>query len=93
MDHIRWGVLSTAKIGREKVIPATQRSQYGRVTAIASRDMARAKAVAGELGIEKALRSYQELLADRSVDAVYNRLASPWLRQSNWPASLLRTPN
>ena len=59
MDKIRWGVLSTAKIGREKVIPATQRSQSGVVTAIASRDLARAATVAAELGIEKAYGSYQ----------------------------------
>jgi predicted dehydrogenase len=71
MDKIRWGVLSTAKIGREKVIPATQRSQFGVVTAIASRDLARAKSVAAELGIEKPYGSYQELLSDRNVDAVY----------------------
>lgn len=71
MDKIRWGILSTAKIGREKVIPATQRSQTGVVTAIASRDPSRAKTVAAELGIEKAYGSYQELLADRNVDAVY----------------------
>lgn len=71
MDKIRWGVLSTAKIGRQKVIPATKRSQFGAVTAIASRDLARAKAVAAELGIEKAYSSYQELLSDRNVDAVY----------------------
>jgi predicted dehydrogenase len=70
-DKIRWGVLSTAKIGREKVIPAIQRSQLGVVTAIASRALARAKLQAGQLGIEKAYGSYQELLADRNVDAVY----------------------
>jgi predicted dehydrogenase len=71
MDKIRWGILSTAKIGREKVIPATQRSQSGVVTAIASRDLSRAKKVAAELGIEKTYGSYQELLSDRNVDAVY----------------------
>src|SRR3989304_1059384 len=71
MDKIRWGVLSTARIGREKVIPAIQRSQLGVVTAIASRDLARAKAAASELGIEKPYGSYQELLSDRNVDAVY----------------------
>jgi predicted dehydrogenase len=74
MDKIRWGILSTAKIGREKVIPATQRSQTGVVTAIASRDLSRAKKVAAELGIEKAYGSYQELLSDRNVDAIYNPL-------------------
>src|SRR5262245_37258489 len=71
MDKIRWGVLSTAKIGREKVIPATQRSQFGVVTAIASRDLARARAVATELEIEKLYGAYQQLLSDRNVDAVY----------------------
>jgi predicted dehydrogenase len=74
MSKIRWGVLSTAKIGRKQVIPATQKSQLGTVTAIASRDMARAKAVAGELGIARAYPSYQDLLADKDIDAVYNPL-------------------
>jgi predicted dehydrogenase len=71
MDKIRWGVLSTAKIGRERVIPATQRSQFGVVTAIASRDLARARSVAAELGIEKSYGAYQQLLSDRNVDAIY----------------------
>jgi predicted dehydrogenase len=74
MDKIRWGVLSTAKIGRVHVIPATNRGRFGKVVAVASRDLARAKTVAAELGIEKAYGSYQELLADRDVDAVYNPL-------------------
>jgi predicted dehydrogenase len=74
VDRIRWGVLSTAKIGVEKVIPAIQRSQRGRVTAIASRDKARAQAAAGKLGIEKAYGSYAELLADPDIDAIYNPL-------------------
>ena len=83
MDKIRWGVLSTAKIGREKVIPATQRSQFGAVTAIASRDLSRAQdRRPRELGIEKAYGSYQELLSDRNVDAIYiplpNHLHVPW---------------
>ena len=47
MDKIRWGNLSTAKIGREKVIPAIQLSQFGEVTAIASRDLARAQGGGG----------------------------------------------
>jgi predicted dehydrogenase len=67
-------VLSTAKIGREKVVPATQCSETGTVTAIASRDLARAQAVAQKLGIEKAYGSYEELLADPDVDAIYNPL-------------------
>jgi predicted dehydrogenase len=74
MAKIRWGVLSTAKIGRVHVIPATQKSELGVVTAIASRDLARAKSVAAELGIEKAYGSYQDLLADADIDAIYNPL-------------------
>src|SRR3954447_7839423 len=71
MNKIRWGVLSTAKIGREKVIPATQRSELGTVVAIASRDPSRASEVAKQRGIERAYASYDELLADADVDAVY----------------------
>jgi predicted dehydrogenase len=86
MDKIRWGILSTAKIGRQKVIPAIQRSQLGTVTAIASRDLARARSAAGELGIEKAFGSYQELLSDRNVDAVYiplpNHLHVRWSQRA-----------
>jgi predicted dehydrogenase len=74
MSKIRWGVLSTAKIGRELVIPAIQRSGRGVVAAIASRDRARAAAVAEALGIPKAYGSYAELLADPEIDAVYNPL-------------------
>jgi predicted dehydrogenase len=86
MEKIRWGVLSTAKIGREKVIPAIQRGQFGTVTAIASRDLARARAVAAELDIEKPYGSYQQLLSDRNIDAVYislpNHLHVRWAIRS-----------
>jgi predicted dehydrogenase len=82
MDKIRWGVLSTAKIARQLVIPATQQSQFGTVTAIASRDLARARSAAADLEIAKAYGSYEELLADPDVDAVYNPLPNhmhvPW---------------
>src|SRR5689334_16303075 len=82
MQKIRWGVLSTAKIGREKVIPATQRSQLGSVVAIASRDLALAKDIAVKLKIERAHGSYDDLLADPNVDAVYiplpNHMHVPW---------------
>ena len=82
MAKIRWGVLSTANFGRRQMIPAIQQSEFSEVTAIASRDQARATAVATELGIEKAHGSYQKLLADEDVDAVYiplpNHLHVPW---------------
>lgn len=71
MEPVRFGIISTAKIGREKVIPAMQRSEHCRIEAIASRDLARAKAVAADLGIAKAYGSYAELLADPEIDAVY----------------------
>ena len=74
MSDVRWGVLSTARIGLEKVIPGIQRSRRGTVTAIASRDLGRAQAAAAELGIDKAYGSYEELLADPDIDAVYNPL-------------------
>ncbi len=74
MDKIRWGVLSTAKIARQLVIPAVQQSQLGTVTAIASRDLDKAQAEAAELGIEKAYGTYEALLSDPDVDAIYNPL-------------------
>jgi predicted dehydrogenase len=79
---LRWGVLSTAKIGLNKVIPGMQRGELCSVEAIASRDLATAQAAAGKLGIAKAYGSYEELLADPDVDAVYiplpNHLHVPW---------------
>jgi predicted dehydrogenase len=74
MSKVRWGILSTAKIGTEKVIPAMQQCQYGSVEAIASRNLESAQAAAGKLNIAKAFGSYEELLADPEIDAVYNPL-------------------
>lgn len=74
MQSVNWGIISTAKIGREKVIPAMQRSRHCHVQAIASRDLATAQRVAAELGIPKAYGSYEDLLADPEIDAVYNPL-------------------
>ncbi|WP_159586795.1 Gfo/Idh/MocA family protein [Chelativorans xinjiangense] len=67
----RWGILSTAKIGREFVIPQLLDAENGVVTAIASRDEARAKAVAERFGIPHAFSSYEALLASPEVDGVY----------------------
>ena len=74
MKKIRWGVLSTAKIGREKVIPALQKSAHNHVLAICSRDAQSARRVADELQIERAYGTYEELLADPDIDAIYNPL-------------------
>jgi predicted dehydrogenase len=82
MDRVRWGILSTADIGMKKVTPAIQRSRNGEVVAIASRDPDRATAAAAELGIAAAYGSYEALLADDDVDAIYlplpNDLHAPW---------------
>ena len=82
MNKVRWGVLSTAKIGLEKVIPAMQQGHYSQVTAIASRSLDKAQRAAAQLGIPKSYASYEELLADPDVDAIYNPLPNhlhvPW---------------
>ncbi|MDQ6674926.1 MAG: Gfo/Idh/MocA family oxidoreductase [Chloroflexota bacterium] len=82
MRKIRWGVLSTARIGTNQVIPAMQQGSLCQVTAIASRDAQRAAKVAETLEIPKAYGSYAELLADPEVDAVYiplpNEQHVPW---------------
>ena len=74
MKKVIWGVLSTAKIGREKVIPALQKSEFCDVRAIASRSLPRARELADKLGIAQAYGSYEELLADPAIEAVYNPL-------------------
>ena len=77
MQTIRWGVLSTAAIGIDKVIPAMQAGTLTRVDAIASRSLARAQASAAALGIARAYGSYEELLDDPEIDAIYNPLPNP----------------
>ena len=81
-NKLRWGVLSTANIGLRKVIPAMQRGRYTSVAAIASRDLGRAQQAAAALGIPTAYGSYEELLADPNLDAIYNPLPNqlhvPW---------------
>ena len=73
-NTVRWGILSTAKIGTEKVIPAMQQGELSRITAIASRDADRARAAADALGIPNSHGSYEDLLADPEIDAIYNPL-------------------
>src|SRR5918994_4184557 len=74
MEPVRLGVISTAKIGIQKVIPAMQQCQHCRIVAIASRDPTRAEAAAAALGIPKAYGSYAELIQDPEIEAVYNAL-------------------
>lgn len=71
---VRWGIISTANIGMTKVTPGIMKSPHSVVTAISSRDPERARAAADRLGIERAYGSYEEMLADPEIDAVYNPL-------------------
>jgi predicted dehydrogenase len=79
---VRWGVLSTANIGLKKVLPGMQKGQYSCIAAIASRDLKKARQAATALGIPTAYGSYEELLADPNIDAIYNPLPNqlhvPW---------------
>jgi predicted dehydrogenase len=81
-SELRWGILSTADIGRHKVVPAIQAARRCRVVAVGSRDLTRGEAYARELGIPRAYGSYDEVLADPEVDAVYiplpNHLHADW---------------
>jgi len=74
MKKVVWGVLSTAKIGTVKVIPGMQKGALCDLRAIASRSLASAREAADKLGIPKAYGSYEELLADPEIEAVYNPL-------------------
>lgn len=82
MRKVRWGIISTARIGTEKVIPAMQQSQNCEIIAIASREADKAKKAAEKLDIQKYYGSYQELLEDPEIDAIYNPLPNhlhvPW---------------
>jgi predicted dehydrogenase len=79
---LRFGVLSTANIGLKKVLPGMQKGEHTTVAAIASRDLKKAQEAAAALGIPKAYGSYEELLADPEIDAIYNPLPNqyhvPW---------------
>lgn len=71
---VRVGILSTANIGRGRVIPALKHCRNLEVAAVASRSLDKAQAFANDLGIAKAYGSYAELLADPAIDAIYNPL-------------------
>jgi predicted dehydrogenase len=81
-QKVRWGVLGAARIATRKVIPAMQQGEWSEVVAIASRDLEKARHAAAELNIPKAFGSYEEVLADPEVEAVYiplpNHLHVPW---------------
>ena len=79
---LKWGILSTAKIGIEQVIPAILASENGIVAAIASRNATKAQQVASRFAIPNAFGSYEELLACRDIDAVY--IALPCAMHAEW---------
>jgi predicted dehydrogenase len=82
MQKVRWGVLGVSKIATTKVIPAMQRGEWCELAGIASRDRAKAQEAARSLGIPKAYGSYEEMLEDPEIEAVYNPLPNhmhvPW---------------
>ncbi|MEI5679114.1 MULTISPECIES: Gfo/Idh/MocA family protein [unclassified Mesorhizobium] len=80
----RWGVLSTAKIAREQLLPAIADAQNGVISAIASRDAQKARALADRFGAPQAFGSYDELLASDTVDGVYIPL--PTSQHVEWAA-------
>ncbi|EGF91516.1 oxidoreductase family, NAD-binding Rossmann fold family protein [Asticcacaulis biprosthecium C19] len=74
MKRIVWGVLSTAKIGMNKVIPALLKSDQIRVKGIGSRNLVNAQQAVAALGLEQAYGAYEELLADPEIEVIYNPL-------------------
>jgi predicted dehydrogenase len=82
MSKLQWGVLSTSKFARTKMIPAIRHCAFAEVAAIASRDAVKAQEIAAEAGIPKIYGSYEELLADPKIDVIYNPLPNnlhvPW---------------
>jgi predicted dehydrogenase len=82
MKKVKWGILGAASIAVRKVIPGMQKGSCGEIAAIASRDKKKAEEAAGKLGIPKAYGSYEELLRDGEIEAIYNPLPNhlhvPW---------------
>jgi predicted dehydrogenase len=82
MTKLRWGVLGTSNFARNKFLPALQKSEHATVAAIASRDLKKAQSVATQFGIEKSYGDYDALLADKTIDVIYNPLPNhlhvPW---------------
>jgi predicted dehydrogenase len=79
--QLRWGVISTANIGKKRLNPAIQASTNGELVAVASRDASKAQAFAEESGIPRFYGSYEELLADPEIDAVFNPLPNSLHRE------------
>jgi hypothetical protein len=88
---IRWGVLGTANIAIKRFIPGVRASSNGVVSAIAARERVRAEAIATQLEIPHAYGSYDALLADPEIDAIYiplpNAMHAEWPRDAGSPCS------
>src|ERR1700687_5615905 len=82
MKKVKWGVLGAASIAVRRVIPGMQKGANSEIAAIASRDKKKAEEAARKLGIPQAYGSYEELLQDREIEAIYNPLPNhlhvPW---------------
>jgi predicted dehydrogenase len=82
LKKVRWGILGVASIALRRVIPAMQKSDWSEIAAIASRDRSKTEEAAHKFGIPKAYGSYEELLADPEIEAIYNPLPNnlhvPW---------------
>ena len=91
MRKVKWGVIGVAKIATEKVIPAMQQGEISEIAAIASRDPGKAQSAAKKLDIPRAYGSYEELLADPEIEAIYNPLPNeghvPWTLARSRPAN------
>src|SRR5215204_4117994 len=74
MKPVKWGIISTANIGMEKVLPGMLKSKDIEIVAISSRKLKSAQAAAAKLGIPKSYGSYEAMLADPEIEAVYNPL-------------------
>ena len=83
---VKWGVLGVASIAARKVIPGMQKGLWCEITGIASRELPRAARAAQDLGIPRAYGSYEDLIADPEIEAVYNPLPNhlhvPWSRKA-----------
>ncbi len=81
-DKVRWGVLGVASIALRRAIPGMQKGEYSAITSIASRELRKAEHAAQKLGVPKVYGSYEAMLADPEIDAVYNPLPNnlhvPW---------------
>src|SRR5467141_5271231 len=82
MKKVKWGILGAASIAVRRLIPGMQKGAYSEIAAIASRDKKKAEEAARKLGIPKVHGSYEELLQDREIEAIYNPLPNhlhvPW---------------